>query len=547
MKLRNILGIAGLAVAAFSSALVLYNEFDNLDIHRYNATNLHQQNDDGIGENGIENEISESETDEREGLRQRLFGITNFEGSQLFDSSWMIEDILNDNRVEDAIALANIGFDENQIHAYLSSDYDVNLAVGMSQIKDNDENRIFLPHIIFMYADEVDINFVEFTRELVALEDEGGRTIFSMTDVKRTSAYINDNGEKVSLDLPPITPSMIRQLYQSAREHEMEPANLISLIRTLTSFRDNENQVIYDSPRSITNFIRDNLTEAVRLSELADLIRQYTSLITRDGKTIFSNEWEINEILKLEADFETIRSLADLTNPNGESVFTEGFVIRHFLEDNGTVEYAQQLADAGYSGRQIVALNGLGLTVEETLHPRDSELPNFLLSLPHYDDNFSFYRNAEEWREILPSYDTFVIFADDETDIYHAIEAIPDIELLSLEGHGTKTSIFLSYDEAIGEEDREEFVIDMNDTELERYLDMLSPNAVISIDSCDTALGGRDHYNLFRVIVNMAHGRTVIGADGKIYPLSTELLSEYPLNRRYHDFHGNDITVRSND
>src|SRR3989344_989320 len=129
MKLRNILGIAW-AAAAFSSALVLYNEFDNLDIHSYDTHSRQAQNDnDEIDENDDGREI-----DEREGLRQRLFGLTNSEGSQLFESSWMIEDILNDNRVEDAIALANIGFNENQIHAYLSSDYDVNLAVGMSQI-----------------------------------------------------------------------------------------------------------------------------------------------------------------------------------------------------------------------------------------------------------------------------------------------------------------------------------------------------------------------------------------------------------------------------
>jgi len=148
---------------------------------------------------------------------------------------------------------------------------------------------------------------------------------------------------------------------------------------------------------------------------------------------------------------------------------------------------------AGYAGL-LGCSTGYDQILEKSKEAfHDTSKPNAVLVQP-----FSDHKNAFSSKEamgfydkLFEAYDVKVVVAEEEGDIYTAIDTTPNIKALIISGHGTINDLMLR------EGNKEEYRIDTTDSELKEYFSKLDMDAVIFLNSCSTA---KD-----KIIVNMTY------------------------------------------
>lgn len=187
----------------------------------------------------------------------------------------------------------------------------------------------------------------------------------------------------------------------------------------------------------------------------------------------------------------------------------------------------------------------LGLDFDKILFT-DTEKPNALIVYPIRDNGDVFYsipKTMEMFNGIIEEYDVEFVVAENENDLYQALERVGKIDLLILGGHGSKNIISLG-DKDPGKnkiEGNEILVISKVDLEFADYFNKyLSDDAVIFLYSCSTGKD-RDQLNFASFISRMAPERTIFSADEDLNLMLVEVINFNPFEVRLINEDGKDI------
>ena len=167
------------------------------------------------------------------------------------------------------------------------------------------------------------------------------------------------------------------------------------------------------------------------------------------------------------------------------------------------------------------------LAKDDFKKPQDSENPNALIVYPGSDYNgvFSGSRFSEMTNVIKASYDTRIVIANSEDELYKALDNTKNIDLLVINGHGSKQELTLGQ----SSKPQELNFLDTSDYEIKEHLRSLNNNAVIFLNSCSTGKGGKKAENLANLLANNSpEGVKVYAPKGKPTGLCYSITSVYP-------------------
>lgn len=235
-----------------------------------------------------------------------------------------------------------------------------------------------------------------------------------------------------------------------------------------------------------------------------------------DIRRIIYDETKIRKIK--EKDAETLQGLADVKDEKG------GFK---------------------FSSLEVRILYKLGFDKDNLPQFKDGKKPNAIIVYPTSDWNGAFETEAsiKLYDKIKNQYDTKMIITGVEQKVYEAINSTPDVKLLILSGHGSPEILSLGdKDPRIAEGQKsEEYKIDKSDNEFSMYLNKLDPDAVIFLNSCSNADGGKDKENLANFVSKYAGGRKVIASKVPFSGSDVTVKSLYPFNVQI-KVEGKDVT-----
>jgi len=283
------------------------------------------------------------------------------------------------------------------------------------------------------------------------------------------------------------------------------------------------------------------------------------SIQDKQGKSIFTEEDIMNLLFKrnefgnlLEIrkfPIKYLQDLAEIKDEKGDLAFNGKDVVGLAI-GKVPLEYAQDFAAKkkdmpGITGFKIRRLYQLKFDKENAFKFEDTFKPNAIFVYPTRDPVASFETlHSIIFFEIMQKhYDIRLVIAENENDLYRAIDKTPNVELLFLAGHGFKQRMLLG-DQAcsdIPEKDKERYQIDFSDTELSAYLKKLNPDAIIFLNSCSLAEGGKKAKNLANFIMNHADGRKVISSEIPFSSREIKVKSIYPFDAKIILF-GRDFT-----
>ena len=171
----------------------------------------------------------------------------------------------------------------------------------------------------------------------------------------------------------------------------------------------------------------------------------------------------------------------------------------------------------------------LGLSPDEKFE--DTRKPNALIVYPTSRKRGMAFENIGSlnlYGRIVKRYDTKVVIAGEEEDVYRALQETPDIEFLFLNGHGQPEKLSLNDDV---KDEEEKYFIDTSDDELKGYLGNLAKNAVIFLGSCSNGKGGKRGKNLANFVRKIS-GRKVISSKDPFMAEHVKVKSIYPFDVR---------------
>ncbi len=262
-------------------------------------------------------------------------------------------------------------------------------------------------------------------------------------------------------------------------------------------------------------------------------------LVDKKNETLFRHAKTIIEYKNLHGTGEYAQELLSITTKEELPLFNAEELLMYKSLD-GTIAYAKDLASIVdstgnplFDGFKIYRSFQLGLTKTDFTSFQDTEKPNAVLVYPTEDKNGAFQNNVaiDLFRKMKGVYDTWVVFATTEHDVYTALTSIPNIEFLVLAGHGSPHELILgTMDIKKAKEEADEvYTIDRTDFELGQYLENLHPDATIFLNACKTAEGARnDTDNLANFIIGLAGERSVIAATDSFTMLDIQIQSLYP-------------------
>ena len=116
---------------------------------------------------------------------------------------------------------------------------------------------------------------------------------------------------------------------------------------------------------------------------------------------------------------------------------------------------------------------------------KDTSNPNALVAITTSDSGSAFATTyfKKFFNGVDEHYDTWWIFADNENQVYSAMDKVPDRCFTVLAGHGTTQTLTL------GNTRNETYTIDVSDNELKDHLGNSNPGEVILLASCSTGWG----------------------------------------------------------
>ncbi len=231
------------------------------------------------------------------------------------------------------------------------------------------------------------------------------------------------------------------------------------------------------------------------------------------------------------------QKIALLNAQDGKPIFSGGDVA--YLKKFGVsleaitnfIDECERLGNPLYNGYKIFRLIQLGINPNDLSNFNDTEKPNALVVYPSHDHNGAFNNpnSLEFFRKIREQYDSYILIAEREIEVYRALDIVPNIELFHLAGHGSPQSITLGLFVPLleSESEEEKYEIDRTDKELTAHLRNLSPNAVILLYACQTAGGDRGH--LAEFIMNST-GRKVYASTKVLELKDMHINSVYPMD-----------------
>ena len=354
---------------------------------------------------------------------------------------------------------------------------------------------------------------------------------------------------------------------QTIINQQKEESVRIGLEEFIRDFYENLelHSAIYKTPNSDQRN-KERLDEIVKqnTSEIpSDSHNAYLNIEDRNGERVFSDDDDIvtNDKLlqayRITVDY--VRDIAKALDKHDVIALKPYF---HDLISNGvssdevvklSVALKEKYPDSDLDWYRIFRSQQLGVSPKEITEFSDTKKPNALVVFPISDYNKSYERDLEVPKKIKEMYDTNVIIAGNENDVYNAISETPNIELLYLSGHGNSPVINLgskAEHTIITNTDQiynEELYIDINDKELPQYLSQLSPNATIFLNSCSTAEGGKDENNLANFVIDASNGRKVIAATDTFSPNEKVVNSVYPFDVRLYQVKRNKDDIKFSD
>lgn len=201
------------------------------------------------------------------------------------------------------------------------------------------------------------------------------------------------------------------------------------------------------------------------------------------------------------------------------------------------LEYIESLAtdekgDKKFGAYDIYRYHQMGLTVEEVENFKDTEKPNGLFLYTSKDPNqtFASKESIDFIKQFFKDYDMKVRIVHDEDEVYSTIGSTPNVELLYLGDHGYENGVEVgNCPPFLKPEIAEKYELTKTDAEFKAYLEKLAKNAVILIDACETAKGGKGADNFANQVIKWADGRIVYAAK-KSYGWDMPIQRIYPLN-----------------
>jgi len=244
---------------------------------------------------------------------------------------------------------------------------------------------------------------------------------------------------------------------------------------------------------------------------------------------------------------ENARRLSELTTSTGEPFFTCEDIVK-YVWYGGNYEYAKEMSSVidgngknVFYGAQLPQFAYLGLSVDEIVNFKDTEKPNALVVYPTYDINYSGIEGAfavkdslKLFKLIKDAYDVKVIVASDKDELCGAIDPSKKYKLGVISGHGSKTSLTQGKpcDAGASNCDDKKYYIGTDDFELASCFDGFHQDAVIFLNSCSTAEGGDDMFNLANHMAQFALGRKIIASKVPFAAPQLEVDNIYPFQAR---------------
>lgn len=200
----------------------------------------------------------------------------------------------------------------------------------------------------------------------------------------------------------------------------------------------------------------------------------------------------------------------------------------------GLSDIKDEKGDFKFSPFEVRILYKLGFDKDNLPQFKDGKKPNAIIVYPAIDRDGAFETEAymKFYDKIKNQYDTKIIFTGVEQKVYEAIDSTPNVKLLILSGHGSPENLSLGDEDPriINERKSEEYNIDKSDEELSKYLKKLAPDAVIFLNSCSNANGGKDKENLANFVIKHAGGRKVIASKVPFSGSDIVVKSLYPFD-----------------
>lgn len=435
---------------------------------------------------------------------KELSGLRNKDGNKIFSGWDIINLIIADVSLDEAKAVYKLkGEDEERTFSVF--DYtrfkkfggSLNELEDILNIVDHEGNPIISGHLISMFKD---FNYsVDNLKEIAELKDFQDKTIFvenSTLTLMGLDNILNDQLVIYAKELRKIT------------DHEGE-----------SIFSGEDILWVYDSEEFLT------------------FAKKFSKLKNSNGEILF-NARELRSYFNIDGDFDYARRLSNYQNSEDKPIFSGEDIVYSYLSEvpfsyvESLIVRSDEFMDL--NGKIIYRYYQLGLTEEDIFSYSDTEKPNAVVIFPINDYNKAFESDgeAELFEMIKENYDVWVKIVSQEDEVYDAISYVPNIELLILGGHGTQTTLSLGEDDLRLKEStkNETYTIDIQDLELKDYLPMLNSDAVIFLNSCSNAEGGREKNNLANFITEMSNGRKVIAAKEPFSTGNIDVISIYPFD-----------------
>ena len=440
-------------------------------------------------------------------------------------------------------------FDEMMLRHYLNAGGTLEEARGLSALVDREGDTLFDSYDIFYFVRQ-GYNLKD-AQALAALTAHDGRIIFER-DYSIINFLEDYSDPELARELVAVTDARGQSIFDEADGllRYLEHGGTIELAKGLSSITDSERETIFDSDTLMWLYAETNGT--------IKQARELALITDSSGRTALSG-WDIIDVIKYNLGHDLIAELAQMTDDEGENegenIFTGGEIV-DFLQAGGTREYAQALISQSQSlrGREITTFLRLGLEADSVNTFEDTERPNALV-VYSTDDLFGALYYSTYFDPVPPiaafgpiwlNYDYRIVFVKEEGQVYQAITETPNLELLVIGGHGTRTSSTLGmFPTQTTDKDLvyysarfETASFGFEDGELSKYLSLLEPNAVIFLFSCSNGKGGVYDGNNVPVknyanfVAQRAGGRTVIASTAPFGADNIQITNAYPLELR---------------
>ncbi len=381
-------------------------------------------------------------------------------------------------------------FDVESANHYVQLDQDFGLAIKLAEVKDK-KGRALLQD----------------GNEIVPFLRAGG----TLSDLKTFAQVVTPKGYAV------FSWWQMAELLQShipfARIQDT-----VHVLNALNQAKDKPHFNSYDQ----WNFLMRGGTPSIAL-QLASVVDPLDPT-----RSFFLDGNEEDQYLSAGGKAEEAKAWATLKDKNQHFIFRrgDGNLITWALQDHHDLPYFKQLANEGHDAYVIRQFIRGNLDLDAGCFV-DTEKPNALLLYAEKDNIPSVFDTQWDAQFILrleDDYDVLVRTVAAPAEICEMISEVSDLELLTINVHSIRTTLFLStYDRG----QKEKIISFFSDL---TCLQKLHPEAVIFLRACSAGKGGAYAFNIANRIAEQAPGRTVISSQGTLSSDQIHILSYRPFS-----------------